>query len=171
MAEKLPLIYAAVLVPLMIGFGLETPDSPPARNRWPILLAAVAALGGILTLVKAYQVVEERNSPRRSTEVAMRVLSSRVMLYARENGSLPDSIDDLPKTRVITNSTNFMRDAWGHRLVLETAPPTGFSLRSLGRDGAPGGTGEDADILLLFPVTNALSIAPNSTPGTTEKRL
>jgi general secretion pathway protein G len=38
-------------------------------------------------------------------------------------------------------------DPWGRSYVYESADGDSYSLRSLGRDGAPGGAGEDEDIV------------------------
>jgi general secretion pathway protein G len=47
-------------------------------------------------------------------------------------------------------------DPWGRPYVYQApvAGPEGFALRTLGKDGAPGGTGDDAD-LSHTPVANA----------------
>lgn len=41
-------------------------------------------------------------------------------------------------------------DPWGRELLYEKSPVKGFRILSLGRDGKPGGSGEDADIIAIW---------------------
>jgi hypothetical protein len=43
-----------------------------------------------------------------------------------------------------------MKDGWGRELHWVSDGKTRVTVRSLGRDGKPGGTGEDADLEILF---------------------
>lgn len=48
-------------------------------------------------------------------------------------------------------SANGLRDPWGRALIYEIGTEgTGFTIRSLGRDGVSGGSGEDADLEVRY---------------------
>jgi len=82
-------------------------------------------------------------TPVEMTRTAMTETFARIDLYARSNNSVPLSIDVLPKREHYMNRTT---DGWGRPLQYSASPDGTVSLGSLGRDGVPGGQGEDADI-------------------------
>jgi hypothetical protein len=61
------------------------------------------------------------------------------------------SIHDLPE---IPGKISRVQDAWGRDIVMSFADGKA-TLTSLGRDGLPGGTGEDADMSGVFPLRDA----------------
>ena len=70
--------------------------------------------------------------------------------YKRARGTWPNSLAEV---------NSFMaalvyKDAWGREFVFTPYDAaTGYGeITSYGRDGKPGGTGEDADIVIRFPV-------------------
>jgi hypothetical protein len=75
-------------------------------------------------------------------------MKQRVLRYAKIHNSLPKSPRDLPE---IPGKISGVQDAWGREILMsfEDAKAT---LTSLGRDGKPGGTGEDADMTGAFPL-------------------
>lgn len=48
-----------------------------------------------------------------------------------------------------------IQDGWKRDIVFEVSASGVVSFHSLGRDAAPGGSGEDADIVRSFHVRNA----------------
>jgi general secretion pathway protein G len=68
------------------------------------------------------------------------------------NGRFPDSIEDLVRPddngRQFLNQKTVPKDPWG--VEYEYLAPSGgsneYELRTLGRDGQPGGEGEDRDL-------------------------
>jgi general secretion pathway protein G len=102
------------------------------------LLFVIGIFATILVPRIAGKVVEAR---RASVKHQLNELYARLLKYDVEHGRYPDSLEELALP-------NQPRDAWGHPIVYE--PPTRGQrdprIYSLGRDGQPGGTGEDADI-------------------------
>jgi hypothetical protein len=75
-------------------------------------------------------------------------MKQRILRYARLHNSLPKSPNDLPE---IPGKISRVKDAWGRDILMAFAEGNG-TLTSLGRDGTSGGTGEDADMLGVFPL-------------------
>jgi hypothetical protein len=72
----------------------------------------------------------------------------RILLYAHQNNRLPLSLAEIPAMPGYDNS---IKDAWGWPLRYQINDNGTITLISLGRDGMPGGVGEDADVVLSFP--------------------
>ncbi len=82
-------------------------------------------------------------TPVDSTVTAIGESFARVQIYARRNGAVPPSLNVLPKRRGYANQ---ITDGWHRPLLYHVAPDGVITITSFGRDGKPGGTGEDADI-------------------------
>ena len=67
--------------------------------------------------------------------------------YRRLTGAWPTNVDMLRAVFPQTKSNLFL-DGWSRKFVMVTSTnaPAVMRLVSYGKDGAPGGTGEDADI-------------------------
>lgn len=85
------------------------------------------------------------NSARAQAETDLKVLEERILVWRRAHGELPHS---LTQVRLSTDANReWPTDPWGRPYVFEQGPGRhGFLIRSLGRDGVPGGEGEDADL-------------------------
>jgi hypothetical protein len=103
-------------------------------------------LGMVAILVVVFVVFVDTVPPRSATDVTMHVMKRRMLRYARINGSLPMSLDRLPR---IEGYMNEVTDGWA-RPVLWRAESDEVALTSYGRDGVPGGTGDDADMVGVF---------------------
>lgn len=68
---------------------------------------------------------------------------ARVNLYAEQHHEIPSSLAVLLKREGYANQ---MADGWGRPLQYSVGDDGRLKLTSLGRDGTPGGTEEDADI-------------------------
>ena len=81
----------------------------------------------------------------------LRVIVRTAELYQHEFDELPESIEDLQARGVARLER--ITDPWGrpYRYALESGKPVAFSL---GRDGKPGGEGEDRD--RVFPGAGAV---------------
>jgi hypothetical protein len=86
--------------------------------------------------------------PRSSTYSTIWVMKQRILRYAKQHNSLPKSPSDLPE---IPGKISRVHDAWGREILMSFADGKA-TLTSLGRDGKPGGTGEDADMSGVFPL-------------------
>ncbi len=94
-----------------------------------------------------------------STQSSMRLVRGFIETYRHAKDGLPANLEAVRTFAVAEDArlgefiSNASVDAWGHALqyglVADAADPVnGYSLLSLGADGAPGGEGENADITL-----------------------
>jgi hypothetical protein len=89
--------------------------------------------------------------PRKNqTTSAMTETMVRMRIYLQHSQTLPDSLDVLPVRKGYLNCTT---DGWGRPLIYVTEDK-GFTLTSLGKDGVPGGSGEDADVVRKYSLVN-----------------
>jgi hypothetical protein len=86
-------------------------------------------------------------TPVEMTHSAITETFVRINIYARKYGAIPPSVDALPIREGYANSTT---DGWGRRPEYRVAPDGTITLTSHGRDGRPGGTGDDADISVSY---------------------
>ena len=108
-----------------------------------ILLAPVAAL----VIFSCFDLLPARGL----TGIRMETMKQRILHYARTHNELPKTAADLP---LLTSRDNTVQDGWGRDIRFEIATNGIVTLTSLGRDGRPGGTGDDADITRAFPAHN-----------------
>ncbi len=111
------------------------------RNKIVIGVVAVVAV-----LVIAF-LAGETISPRDLTRSALLETFVRIQLYARQSNSVPPSLDVLPRRAGYANRTT---DGWQRPLHYELSSNDILRLTSRGRDGQPGGQGDDADISMAF---------------------
>lgn len=93
---------------------------------------------------------------REATERQLDAVEMAVRCYYEDMGAFPSCLDDLLVSSVAPGPPRFahliadlpIRDAWGRdvRYRVDAVTPS-FQIRSLGRDGLPGGAGLDADIV------------------------
>ena len=115
----------------------ETPQLSLRDLFWLVLVAGCASTATVI--------------PRdQMTNTRMTVTWVRVGMYAEKTGVLPDSLNGLPERKGYDNET---KDGWGRPLVYSSSGDE-FSLESLGQDGAPGGSGPNADVRQQFRWTN-----------------
>jgi hypothetical protein len=79
----------------------------------------------------------------------------RILDYARVHGQLPTDLAALPRLALKPEADHYFEDAWHRRLIYEVDSSGTVTLKSLGKDGVPGGSGDDADIVFKFPSHNA----------------
>jgi len=79
-------------------------------------------------------------------------VAAAVRAYAADHGgALPESLDPLIRPQpggkhYLPSGTPAIHDPWGRRYEYLLEGPEGFRILTLGRDGAPGGSGDDADL-------------------------
>ena len=120
----------------------DDPTRQPSVKR-PIIILGVAtlAIGGLV-----FSFVD-RIPPRALTATRMHVSKRRVLHFALTHGELPKSLTALPAMEGYDNN---IRDGWNRELIFEVSASSVITIRSLGRDGATGGSGEDAAIVTSF---------------------
>jgi hypothetical protein len=114
-------------------------------KRVVIVFAAIVTLGLVVGTVVHLAPADE--APRVKTTVdAMNETFSRVTGYLQWKKRLPKSLDEL---RDVDGPDIHTTDGWG-RPLMYTITSDGFLLKSLGRDGEPGGTGPDEDRFIHY---------------------
>jgi hypothetical protein len=83
-----------------------------------------------------------RITPVEMTKTAITETFARISIYAQTNRAVPSSLAVLPKRDGYANRTT---DGWGRSLQYSLSTDGIITLTSFGRDGKPGGSGEDAD--------------------------
>jgi hypothetical protein len=78
-----------------------------------------------------------------------------ILEYARANNKLPPNLSDLPRLAFKPEPDRYLEDAWHRQLIYEIDSSGMVTLRSLGKSGVPGGSGENAEIVLKFPPRRA----------------
>jgi hypothetical protein len=84
--------------------------------------------------------------PTVATKSILKVISGRISGWVSENGRVPESLQDIYKE---VDMNGFFKDAWGHEIKYFFNGST-ITLLSYGKDGIPGGLGENADIYYTF---------------------
>ncbi|QSQ21274.1 type II secretion system protein GspG [Pyxidicoccus parkwayensis] len=116
-----------------------------------LAIIAVSVFIGVAALVIG--LVRMHPSPKIEEQVRfeLRTLSSMVRVYFFKNGRLPPNeswAEELVRLHVLEQQP---LDPWGNPYIYEVHGEQ-VELRSLGRDGAPGGDGADRDVALSFTV-------------------
>lgn len=109
-------------------------------------LTAGPLVGLTAALVAALVLLADTVPPRSMTHGNMHMMKRRMLRYAAAHDSLPTSTDQLPH---IEGHVNAVTDGWG-RPILWRVVGDEVTLTSYGRDGVPGGAGEDADMVGVF---------------------
>ena len=77
-------------------------------------------------------------------------LESAVSMFELNNTRLPDTLEELTEPDAITGKPwlngKLPVDPWGNEYVYDLLPDGGFEIVSYGKDGMPGGEGENGDI-------------------------
>jgi hypothetical protein len=106
-----------------------------------IATVVVVAVFGLMTLL--VDVIP----PKEETVSAMIETFVRISIYAEQNNSIPSSLAVLPKREGYANQTT---DAWKRPLRYEITADGIIRLTSLGKDGQPGGEGDNTDITRAY---------------------
>lgn len=110
---------------------------------WKILILLFILLFAVFSV---WLMLGEKVPADELTRSQMYVIFYRVVKYVEKNGDLPKNILDLPKREGANNRIN---DGWGRR-IMYSIENNKVILKSFGKDGKPGGTGESADIIGQF---------------------
>ena len=106
-----------------------------------IAVVAVTALIGLMFLLV------EVIPPKANTVSAITETFARISIYARQSNSLPASLEVLPKRKGYANQTT---DGWNRPLHFDVDRDGIMRLTSFGKDGKPGGVGDNADITRAY---------------------
>ena len=112
----------------------------------------VFGISSILILFILPLIFPDRIPPADLTRSRMGFDRVRIFEYAHAHGRLPSDLSALPKLALKPEADHsYFEDAWHRNLIYEVDQSGTVTLKSFGRDGVPGGSGDDADIILKFP--------------------
>ncbi|WP_339691997.1 type II secretion system major pseudopilin GspG [Celeribacter baekdonensis] len=139
-------------------------DAEKAKPQSGVTLLEVLIVLSIIGLIAA--VIGPRlvgylgRAKTETAELQMKQISSALQLFYIDMGRYPASSEGLATLMTspagasswagpYLESDEAMADPWGRDyLYSQSEDARGFSLQSYGRDGTPGGSGEDADLSL-----------------------
>ncbi len=130
----------------------------PKRKPWIWILAGMCAVVVVCLVVWARSVAPKvlqrfAFASRKKVEVDILAIDSSLEEYAIANGGkYPDSLESVVRPDI--NGPTFLdqpqvpKDVWGREYIYEPRSPGNPRpiVRSYGKDGKPGGEGDDADI-------------------------
>ncbi len=121
------------------------------HNYRPIIVLVSSLAAGIVLLVAMTYLVAEmladRVPPHSMTRTRMWVMESRIRGVFQKSGVVSNDPASLPNTG--DDRDNSTIDGWGRSIIMIVERGT-VRLVSYGRDGVPGGEGDDADIVHLI---------------------
>jgi general secretion pathway protein G len=117
------------------------------------LLIVIVILGLLLSLVAPTMFSKVSSSQRKTAMAQMQMLATSLDTYRLDLGGYPATLDELRKSTKPNWDGPYLPkdvplDPWGHpyiyRVPGDNAAP--YALLSYGKDGQPGGEGDNADI-------------------------
>ncbi len=131
--------------------------------RWPIWIAIIFLCAVICSLYLPQLATSGRPSPKSNIirKWQLEQIAVGCVYYFADYHSWPTNLQNLYKNgnaRHLVFVNCQTNDAWGHSIMYESFDNArGFGLlKSLGRDGNPGGTGLDQDIEIRFNAKGVL---------------
>ncbi|MHB8879393.1 MAG: type II secretion system protein GspG [Myxococcaceae bacterium] len=113
------------------------------RGMTLIEIVVVVAIISMITAATAVAVMAVRGKAQVDVaRLELERLEDALDIYAVRHGRYPETLQTLVEARVVKRMP---RDPWGNEFLYSLAGGEPV-LTSYGRDGAPGGTGEDADL-------------------------
>jgi len=112
------------------------------------LLFAIILLASV-QYVWAWVEMDMPFRPEQRTGWAMANLKGEIQVYFEKHHALPEKLDELSR---IDDRDRELVDGWGRKIMYEHNDNNDVTLTSYGKDGLPGGTGKNANIILKFPV-------------------
>jgi general secretion pathway protein G len=117
------------------------------------LMVVIVIIGLLATLVVPNVISKLGKANIAKAKADIVAISDAVTGYAIENGGrYPESLEALvtpdPNGHSFLDTETVPKDPWGNEYFFEPAPSgsTKFRVISYGKDGIPGGEGDDADI-------------------------
>ena len=114
-----------------------------------IVILSLLALSVIINFI----VPRSKITPTQVTRHRMDFLRGRILEYARTQGELPADLSALARLPVKPEYEHWRKpeDCWRRKIIYEVDASGRITLKSFGKDGVPGGSGRNADIVLSFP--------------------
>jgi general secretion pathway protein G len=108
-----------------------------------MVVIVIIGLVSTITSVAVFDVY--RDAQVKTTKVGIRECESALKLYLLRHGKYPETAQGLKVLREEKLIEAMPHDGWRHELVYRLEG-SAYTVLSYGADGAPGGTGYDADI-------------------------
>jgi general secretion pathway protein G len=119
------------------------------------LLIVIVILGLLLSLVAPTMFSKVSSSQRKTAMAQMHMLSTALDTYRLDLGEYPPTLAELrSSTKTDWDGPYLPRDVphdpWGNPYVYAVPGENGqpYTLKSYGKDGRPGGEGDNADVVL-----------------------
>ncbi len=94
----------------------------------------------------------ETISPEDLTATSVIVVRNAINNFIADNGRAPSNMVEIARYRPVDTVWN---DGWGRPLLYQVNSLGVASLTSLGKDGRPGGAGQDADMVWTFALKDS----------------
>jgi len=118
-------------------------DRTKYSNKSLHIVLGVTAI--VISIPVAYMLLFGEFVPANTqTALAMNNCKQRIQEYAIAHNELPKSLYD---TKEITGSFNSNKDGWDNEILYSYDANGLVTLKSLGKDNKPGGTGKNEDII------------------------
>ena len=121
-------------------------------SRWKTAIALIVGMA-VIGIGLAWLLSALRVPPIALTKTRFTLIKLRIEAYYKANHRLPSDLQQLPERPGYDNE---IVDGW-KRPIRYTANDMRVALLSLGKDGQPGGSDEDADIQITFAVGDTAS--------------
>jgi hypothetical protein len=131
--------YASKAAPLTTGRSAK--EMKTRKSIWLLLIGTLALVGVAMLFVDVIP-------PRSMTHTSMHMCKRRVLRYAHKHGKLPSALGE---TDVIEGFHESLKDGWGIELEYSVDADDVVTFQSLGKDHNPGGVGDSADMIGIFP--------------------
>ncbi|GGA98837.1 type II secretion system major pseudopilin GspG [Agarivorans gilvus] len=118
------------------------------------LLIVIVILGLLMSLVAPAMFSKVGSSKQKTASAQMQMLSTSLDTYLLDTGYYPEKLEELRSSTAPGWDGPYLPrdiplDPWGNHYIYSSPGPDGlpYSLKTFGRDGKEGGTGEDEDIV------------------------
>lgn len=120
--------------------------TPPPRTPWRVRLGWMFVGGALVVAAETALLMLSFSGDEPQgyvAELSISRIHEKAKIFEVKKRRLPSSIDELYAGETVP------KDPWGEPFHWETrSEPPGYDIVSYGADGAPGGSGTDADIRL-----------------------
>ena len=118
-----------------------------SSEKWHRNKSRAVPLMVVLAIATVFISCVDRITPVELTHTSIMETFVRMDIYAKTNRAIPLSLSILPQRAGYDDSAT---DGWGRPLIYTVTKEGLLTLTSLGKNGKPGGMGEDADISVSF---------------------
>jgi len=124
-------------------------DVPLLRRLWRSILTVVSV--AVVLAPQSCSLVDcslvDWIPPRQSTDTALAIMRERLGRFSEEHQTVPTRLEELPQLKGREIST---KDGWRREFGWYSDGERTVKVWSFGRDGKPGGVGDDADLQMTF---------------------